>query len=118
MAVTSGATGPLVGAHVSTAGGLARVVDNARRIGAEVVQIFPWSPRQWAGGAFGEEEAADLGEQLRSRGAPLFVHAIYLINLATPDPELREKSARALGDALRFGAVSGAQGVVVHVGSH
>jgi len=109
---------PLVGAHVSVAGGLGKVVPRARRIGAEVVQVFPSNPRQWRCQEPSPEALEPFGLALRRAGLPLFVHTIYLINLASPDPALRERSARALGHALRFGALAGAAGVVTHIGFH
>ncbi len=109
---------PLIGAHVSVAGGLDKVVPRARRIGAEVVQIFPSNPRQWRCPEPSPGALEPFGQALRRAGLPLFVHTIYLINLASPDPALRERSAAALGHALRFGALAGAAGVVTHIGFH
>ncbi len=109
---------PLVGAHVSVAGGLDKVVPRARRIEAEVVQIFPSNPRQWRCPEPSPEALGPFRQALRRAGLPLFVHTIYLINLASPDPALRTRSAAALGHALRFGALAGAAGVVTHIGFH
>ena len=100
------------------AGGLARTIERARRIGAETVQVFPSNPRQWRRRAYGREELARWGEELRRAGLPLFVHTIYLINLASPDRTLRTRSAAALADALSFGALAASQAVVTHIGSH
>ncbi|GAB4267629.1 MAG: deoxyribonuclease IV [Deferrisomatales bacterium] len=82
------------------------------------MQVFPSSPRTWAPSRFGADELVRFAHRLAEREAPLFVHAIYLINLASPDPGLRSRSASALADALWFGTWARAQGVVVHVGSH
>ncbi len=109
---------PPVGAHLSIAGGLAGVLPRARGIGAEAVQVFPSSPRQWRTPARDPAEVEGVGAALAAARLPLFVHAIYLINLASPDASLRDRSATALGEALWFGALSGAEGVVTHVGSH
>ncbi len=109
---------PRIGAHVSVAGGLERAVERARNIGAEVLQVFPSNPRQWRRTSYTLTELDAFRIALRRAGKPLIVHAIYLINLASGDPELRGRSARALGDALAFGAQCGASGVVAHVGSH
>ncbi len=103
---------------MSAAGGLHRVLPRARRIEAEVVQIFPSSPRQWRPGSADPRAIRAFGEELAAAGVPLFLHTIYLINLASPDPQLRHRSARSLGDALAFGARAGAAGVVTHLGSH
>jgi deoxyribonuclease-4 len=100
------------------AGGLAQAVERARKIGAEALQVFPSNPRQWRRPRYAPAELADFRAALRRAGKPLAVHTIYLINLATGDAQLRERSAQALTDALVFGARCAAAGVVTHVGSH
>jgi len=109
---------PVLGAHVSVAGGLRHVLPRARAIGAEAVQIFAANPRQWRPCAYSPEGARQFGADLAAARTPLYLHTIYLINLATPDPAQRERSAAALADALAFGARAGAAGVVTHLGSH
>jgi deoxyribonuclease-4 len=109
---------PLIGAHVSTSGALEESIARGRRIGAEVIQIFPSNPRQWRPAPYTAEDLRAYGAALRRARMPLFVHTIYLINLASPDPALRQKSAVSLADALHFGALTGAAGVVTHIGSH
>ena len=109
---------PRIGAHISVAGGLAEVLPRARRIGAEAVQIFPGSPRQWRPCRYAVAEAQTFGARLAVAGIPLFVHTIYLINLASPDADQRARSVAAVADALVFGARAGASGVVTHMGSH
>ena len=109
---------PRIGAHVSAAGGLREALRRAREIGAEVIQVFPGNPRQWRRAPLSVEELAASGRDLRRAGIPLFVHSIYLINLASPDPQLAERSSTALAHALAFGALCGSAGVVTHVGSH
>jgi deoxyribonuclease-4 len=113
-----GSPSPRIGAHVSVAGGLLRALERARRIGAEALQVFPSNPRQWLRPAYPEEELGRFRAALGRSKKPLAVHTIYLINLASPEAELRRKSARALADALTFGARAGARAVVTHVGSH
>lgn len=94
--------------------GTLRCVD---QIGAEVVQIFVANPRGWAH----PPENADGDEAFRvacvERSLPVFVHAPYLINLASPSAETRHRSQLALEFSLRRGAAVGAAGVVVHAGS-
>jgi deoxyribonuclease-4 len=114
----AGSSLPLIGAQLSTAGGLEECIARARRIGAEVVQIFPSNPRQWRPSPHSPEVLARFGDAMRRAGLPLYVHTIYLINLASPDEDLRRASATSLADALHFGAVTGATGVVTHIGSH
>ncbi len=100
------------------AGGLASSLERARKIGAEALQVFPSNPRQWRRPGYSAAELRSYRDALAREGKPLAVHTVYLINLASPDPELRQKSSRALADALVFGARAGARGVVTHVGSH
>ncbi len=109
---------PLVGAHVSTAGSLAECAARVHRLGVEAVQVHPSNPRMWRGTTFGAAETARFGEGMAARGIPIFVHTIYLINLASPDEGLREKSSASLADALLWGMLAGAAAVVTHVGSH
>jgi deoxyribonuclease-4 len=82
------------------------------------MQVFPSNPRQWRPGSYTDEQLAAFGEAREEARLPLFVHSIYLINLASPDLELRRKSAVALSDALRFAALTRAEAVVTHVGAH
>jgi len=72
----------------------------------------------WRRSTFGVAETVAFGAELTARGIPLFVHTIYLINLASPDDDLREKSSASLADALLWGTLAGATAVVTHVGSH
>ncbi len=108
---------PLIGAHVATAGGLATVPSRAKAIGAEVVQIFNSNARMWRVQPRTDEELQVLTTGLQRLHAPLFLHSIYLINLAGPDSELRRRSAEALSAALVLGSITGAQGIVTHIGS-
>jgi deoxyribonuclease IV len=109
---------PLIGAQVSTAGGFAAVPARAIAIGAEVVQIFSSNPRMWPTRLPDPEELAGLAAVLAELRLPLFFHTVYMINLASPDESLRERSGQALSHALVTGALAGAAGVVTHVGSH
>jgi deoxyribonuclease-4 len=96
-----------------------RVVERAAAIGAEAIQIFSGNPAAW-------KRRAELPEDLpafRARAAelgigPIAIHASYLINLAGPDDELREKSIRLLADELAVAPAYGARFVNVHLGSH
>ena len=110
--------GPLIGAQIRTAGGFFLVHQRAVEIGAEAVQIFNSNARMWRPKPYDPEEIAALRSGLDEHRLPLFFHAIYLINLASPDQELRAKSSVALAEALFVGAVARAEGIVIHVGSH
>jgi deoxyribonuclease-4 len=105
---------PLIGSHATVTGGLATGgLTYAAQAGAEVIQVFVSNPRGWAQSA--GDPAQD--EALRESGIPVFIHAPYLVNIGSADPAVAQKSAQAVGFALRRGAQVGARGVVVHTGS-
>jgi deoxyribonuclease-4 len=107
-----------VGAHVSTAGGLANAIERGKERGCESIQIFNQSPRMWRPTNFSEEDFAAFREAMdASPVEAVIIHAVYLINCATKDKELRKKSLTSLTHALRIGDGIGAQGVVLHPGS-
>jgi deoxyribonuclease-4 len=110
-------TRPFIGAQIRTAGGLALVPQRALDIGAEVVQIFNSNARQWRTQVRQPEEISAFLEGLRHYRLPLFFHSIYLINLSTADDVLRGRSVEALADALLLAGLTGAEGVISHVGS-
>jgi deoxyribonuclease IV len=110
----------LIGAHVRAGKGLVPALEHGAAIGAEVVQIFTQSPRMWKASQYGEDvlagyrEAQDGHETVRAT----YCHATYLINLASPDPELAVKSRTCLEANLRTADGMGALGLVLHIGSH
>ena len=86
--------------------------------GCEAMQVFNQSPRQWRPTRWKPDDVAEFLEL--QRAGPIesvSIHAVYLINLATKDREMRKKSAASLIHALRMGDEIGADGVVVHPGS-
>jgi deoxyribonuclease IV len=108
----------LVGAHVSTAGGLPKAIERGTEIGCESIQIFNQSPRMWRPTAYGEDDFAAFRDAME--GSPIeavAIHAVYLINCASKDKELRRKSQASLTHALRIGDAIGAAGVVLHPGA-
>ncbi len=108
----------LIGAHVSPAGGPAKAVERGTELGARAIQFFNQSPRAWRPRVYSEQEVAEFRDALeRSDVDALVIHAVYLLNCASEDPEIREKSLVALTHALRAGAALGAVGVVLHPGS-
>jgi deoxyribonuclease-4 len=107
-----------VGAHVSTAGGLDKAVTRGTELGCESIQIFNQSPRMWRPTNYGEDDFAAFKEAMdASKIERVIIHAVYLINTATKDKDLRKKSQAALTHALRIGDGIGATGVVLHPGS-
>jgi deoxyribonuclease-4 len=108
----------LIGAHVSTAGGLYRSVERGIERGCRAIQIFNQSPRMWRPTAYGDADFAAFGEALAGSGiGAVVIHAVYLINCAAEDRTVRAKSLVSLTHSLRVGASIGARGVVVHPGS-
>lgn len=109
---------PLLGLHVSPAGGLPKAIERGVALGCESIQIFSQSPRRWAPTNHSEESIAEFREALATSPIQsVVIHALYLANAATPDPELREKSLAAITHSLRVGDAIGADGVVLHPGS-
>jgi deoxyribonuclease IV len=108
----------LIGAHVSTAGGLAKAVERGVETRSDAIQIFNQSPRMWRPTSYGEDDFAEFRKLLASsRIESVVIHAVYLINCASKDREVRAKSIASLTQALRVGHGIGARGVVLHAGA-
>jgi deoxyribonuclease-4 len=108
----------LVGAHVSTSGGLAKAIERGAALGCESIQIFNQSPRMWRPTKYGPDDFAAFREAMAASPVDaVVIHAVYLINCATRDRELRVKSLASLTHALRTGDGIGAAGVVLHPGA-
>jgi deoxyribonuclease IV len=108
----------LIGAHVSPAGGPANAVERGVERGCQAIQIFNQSPRQWKPTVYDDEKVAAFREAMEASDVEaLLIHAVYLLNLATEDKEMRKKSLTSLVASLRAGAALGAQAVVLHPGS-
>jgi deoxyribonuclease-4 len=108
----------LIGGHVSTAGGLPNAIARGTELGAESIQIFHQSPRMWRPTRYGEGDFAAFREAMDASPVEgVIIHAVYLINCATKDRELRQKSLNSLTHALAIGDGIGAAGVVLHPGA-
>lgn len=108
----------LIGAHVSQAGGLWKAVERGNEIGCESIQIFNQSPRMWRPTAYTEDDFARFREARDATPIKaVLIHAVYLLNCASEDAEIREKSLASLTQSLRVGDAIGATGVVLHPGS-
>jgi deoxyribonuclease-4 len=108
----------LIGAHVSTAGGLVEAHRRGVERGCDAIQVFNQSPRMWRPTRWKPDDVAEFLELMK--GGPIgsvTIHAVYLINPATKDREMRRKSADSLIHALRMGDEIRADGVVIHPGS-
>jgi deoxyribonuclease-4 len=108
----------LIGAHVSPAGGPAKAVERGAEAGCTAIQIFNQNPRAWKPSVYTDEQVAAYHEAITDAPVDaLLIHAVYLLNCASEDPEIREKSLTSLTASLRAGAALGAAGVVLHPGS-
>jgi deoxyribonuclease-4 len=108
----------LIGAHVSQSGGLHKAVARGLERGAHAIQIFNQSPRMWRPTAYTEDDYAEFREALRKTPIKsVLIHAVYLLNCASEDREIRTKSLASLTQSLRVGDGIGAAGVVLHAGS-
>ncbi len=82
-----------IGAHVSTAGGIATAFERAAVIGAECVQIFESAPQQWGTARLDDAQVADFREKMAASGIePVFIHGKYLMNLASADAKIFKTS--------------------------
>jgi len=109
----------LFGAHVSAAGGISKAIDRIEEIGGDAVQVFTQSPRMWKPTAHSPEEVERFRARRReARVQAVSCHALYLVNLASRDAEVREKSLAALRATLETAREIEADAVVFHVGSH
>jgi deoxyribonuclease-4 len=110
---------PLLGAHMSIAGGLPLAVDRAVAHRCEVLQIFSKSSGQWRARPLERTEVRDFRARVERAGlAAVVAHASYLINLGTSDPALRAQSIDAFGVELDRAEALGLLGVVVHPGCY
>jgi deoxyribonuclease IV len=108
----------LIGAHVSPAGGLPKAIERGVERGCEAIQIFNQSPRMWKPTAYRDEDVAAFREAMADSPIDaVLIHAVYLLNCASDDKEIREKSLTSLTHSLRVGHAIGASAVILHPGS-
>ena len=108
----------LIGAHVSPAGGLDKAIARGTERGCQAIQIFNQSPRMWRPTAYDEDDFAAFRAAMKpSAIKAVLIHAVYLLNCASEDAEIRDKSRASLIQSLRVGNGIGATAVVLHPGS-
>jgi deoxyribonuclease IV len=108
----------LIGAHVSPAGGLPKAIARGVERGCRAIQIFNQSPRQWKPSTYREEDVAAFRRAMTdSQIDAVLIHAVYLLNCASEDREIRAKSLASLTHSLRVGERIGAAAVILHPGS-
>src|SRR5690606_23871192 len=108
-----------LGTHISTAGGVYQAFARAQEAGCDSMLIFTKSNRQWAAKPLAAEDI-DIYKQTAAEYShiyPTAVHASYLINVASPDEELWEKSYQALKDELERAGALGIPYLTFHPGS-
>lgn len=108
------------GSHLSIAGGMVNAIDEARRLRMDTVQVFTKNQRQWKVSPLKEEDRAAWLEGLRSAGweSRTVAHDSYLINLASPDKELWEKSVRVMREEIERCEALSIPYLVSHPGAH
>ena len=109
-------SGDLIGAHLSTKGGLPTVWERAAAINASAVALFAKNSAQWKGKELTPEICAEFAQKRSVK--PVLTHASYLINLATTNEEFHRKSIAALVDELDRAERLGVHAVVLHPGAH
>ena len=108
-----------IGAHVSVAKGFSEAVKYAAWVGCESMQLFAKSPRRWEARPLDVDAAYRFAEERQTAGIrEAFTHTAYLINLASADDELWERSVDALADEITRGRLLRVDGIATHLGMH
>jgi deoxyribonuclease-4 len=109
----------LVGAHISVSGGVSQSFERGVEVGCTAMQIFTKNATRWEADPLAPGEATRFrSEQARTGIAPVLAHGSYLVNLASPDPALLERSRRAFLEELRRARELGLLCVITHPGAH
>src|SRR5580704_9390220 len=94
----------LIGAHVSPAGGLPNAIERGLERDCRAIQIFNQSPRMWRPTVYPERDVEAFREAMAAGPIDaVLIHAVYLLNCASEDPDIREKSLASLTQSLRVG---------------
>src|SRR5262245_5939387 len=110
---------PLLGAHMSIAGGVYRAIERGAEVGCEAVQLFTKSSNQWKARSLGDDEVG-LFRQRRGehRISEAVAHDCYLINLASPDRALHARSTAAFTEEIERCDRMGLSALIAHPGAH
>ena len=107
-----------IGAHVSAGGGLPNTPERAAALGLECFQFFSRSPQGGRVPALGQKDAAFFRKLCEQFGFnEYYIHAPYVINLASPVPRIRENSIEIMRSELERGTLLGVSKMMTHVGS-
>ncbi len=110
---------PLLGAHMSIAGGVDKALLLGKEVGCDTVQIFTKSSRQWVSKPLSKDEIAAFHAAKRTTGlSPVVAHDSYLYNFAAPDEALRKKSVNGLIDEMERCEALGVAYLIAHPGAH
>ena len=111
--------GPLLGAHMSIAGGVDNAILQGKEVGCDTVQLFTKSSRQWVNKPLGKEEIARFHRAKKETGLiTVIAHDSYLYNFAAPDDALRKKSVAGLIDEMERCEALGIMYLIAHPGAH
>ncbi|HXG52237.1 MAG TPA: deoxyribonuclease IV [candidate division Zixibacteria bacterium] len=117
--MAAGRRGPLLGAHMSIAGGVSNALLRGAKVRCDAIQIFTKSSRQWAAPPYSREEIELFARHRRETGiAAVIAHDSYLLNLGSPDARLRKKSVAAFIDEVERCERLGISNLVAHPGAH
>ena len=108
----------VIGANVSSAGGVLQTLPRAKALGVQAIQFFASSPRSWQRRVISTETAKEFREGLLASGFELWIHGSYLMNFATDKPVALEQARQSLTQDLADCAALGGKGVIFHLGSH
>ncbi len=110
---------PLLGAHMSIAGGVFNAIAHGAAVKCNTIQIFTKSNNQWRGKVYSDEEIEKFHIDKEEAGIdPVIAHTAYLINIASPKPDIYKKSIDALVDELERCDKLGIMDLVLHPGSY
>ena len=107
-----------IGAHVSNAGGVENIFARAAELEAEAIQTFLTAPQQWRAPKLKDGQLEEFRARHAEAGVPVFLHGVYLINLASDDDTKYSKAIESLKQYLTIGGELGMVGTIFHVGSH
>lgn len=111
--------GPLLGAHMSIAGGVGNAFIEGKKVNCDAIQIFTKSSRQWASKPYSKEEIEQFYINRKETGIGTVVaHDSYLLNMGSPDAALRARSVAAFIDELERCEILGVTNLIAHPGAH
>src|SRR3970282_2695474 len=112
-------TGPLLGAHMSIAGGVGKALLEGKKVDCDVIQIFTKSSRQWAAQPYSQEEIQNFLTNQKETGiVTVIAHDSYLLNLGSPDEGLRKRSVRAFVNEMERCETLSIPYLIAHPGAH